>query len=53
MAFSHDNLHNYFKTNTHLKVKHGISFFELEEMPPFEREIYMIHIQDMLKVGEE
>ena len=41
IALSHDSLFNYFKTNFALMQHHKYSLTELENMMPFEREIYL------------
>ena len=39
---SHDNLLSYYKTNFALMQHHKYSLTELEDMIPFEREIYVM-----------
>ena len=50
MIFSHDTLENYFTMNFSLMQHHKYSLTEIENMIPWEREIYvsmlMKHIQD-------
>ena len=41
MALSHDNLTNYYKTNFAMIQHHNWSLTELENMMPWEREIYV------------
>ncbi len=47
---AHDNLFNYYKTNFAMMQHHKYSLTELENMMPFEREIYLglleQHIQE-------
>ena len=50
VAMAHDNLFNYYKTNFAMMQHHKYSLTELENMMPFEREIYLglleQHIQE-------
>ena len=41
MSLSHDNLYNYYKTNFGMVQHHNYSLTELENMMPWEREIYI------------
>ena len=41
MSLSHDNLYNYYKTNFGMMQHHNYSLTELENMIPWEREIYI------------
>lgn len=41
MTLSSENLFNYYKTNFALMQHHKYSLTELEDMMPFEREIYI------------
>jgi hypothetical protein len=41
LTLAHTNLFNYYKTNFALKQHHGWSIEDLEDMIPFEREIYV------------
>lgn len=41
MNLCHENLHNFYKMNFALMQYHKYSLTELEEMIPFEREVYV------------
>jgi hypothetical protein len=41
LIFRHDNLKNYYKTNFSLMQHHKYSLTELENMMPWERDIYI------------
>jgi hypothetical protein len=41
IGLSHDSLFNHYRTNFKLNKFHGYSFSELDEMLPYEREIYV------------
>ena len=41
LTFRHDNLKNYYKTNFSLMQHHKYSLTELENMMPWERDIYV------------
>lgn len=41
MTLAHTDLFNYYKTNSSLHIHHKWSFEEIEDMLPFEREIYI------------
>lgn len=41
LTFRHDNLRNYYKTNFSLMQHHKYSLTELENMLPWERDIYI------------
>ena len=41
IALSHDSLENYYKTNFALMQHHKYSLTELDNMMPWEREIYL------------
>ena len=49
MALSHDSLENYYKTNFALMQHHKYSLTELDNMIPWEREIYVILLQQYIK----
>ena len=53
IALSSDNLTNYYKTNFALMQHHKYSLTELEEMMPFEREIYIILLTQFIKEENE
>ena len=50
---SHENLVNYYKTNFAMVQHHKYSLTELEEMIPFEREIYVTLLIDHVKKENE
>jgi len=41
IALSHDSLENYYQTNFAMMQHHNYSLTELENMVPWEREIYL------------
>jgi hypothetical protein len=49
----HDNLGNYFKTNFALMQHHKYSLTELEDMIPWERDIYVRMLMKWLKDEEQ
>tara|TARA_B100000524_G_scaffold162425_1_gene82888 strand:- start:446 stop:628 length:183 start_codon:yes stop_codon:yes gene_type:complete len=50
---SHDSLGNYYKTNFALMQHHNYSLSELDEMMPWEREIYVGLLYEFLKKEKE
>ena len=50
---SHMNLENYFKLNFALMQYHKYSLTEIENMMPFERDIYVILLQQHLEEEEQ
>lgn len=50
---SSDTLTNYYKTNFALMQHHKYSLTELEEMMPFEREIYITLLSHFLKEEQD
>lgn len=52
MALSHDSLSNYYRTNFQLMQHHKYSLTELEDMIPWEREIYITLLLEYLKEEE-
>lgn len=50
---SHENLVNYYKVNFSMVQHHKYSLTELEEMMPFEREIYVTLLIDHIKKENE
>ena len=50
---SHDSVENYFKTNFGLMQHHKYSLTELENMIPFEREIYVGLLLNYIKEEKE
>jgi len=53
IALSSDNLTNYYKTNFALMQHHKYSLTELEEMMPFEREVYILLLTQFIKEENE
>ena len=53
MSLSHDTLFNYYKSNFALMQHHKYSLTELENMMPWEREIYMGLLQQWIKEENE
>ena len=49
---SHDSLGNYYKTNFAVMQHHNYSLSELDEMMPWEREVYIRLLLDHLKEEE-
>ena len=52
-ALSHDNLENHYTTNFNLMQHHKYSLSELENMMPWEREIYVKMLIDHLRDEKE
>ena len=50
---SHDSVENYYKTNFGLMQHHKYSLTELENMMPFEREIYVGLLLNYIKEEKE
>jgi len=46
---SHETLLNYYTMNFQLKKHHGFSITELEDMYPFERDVYVILLRQWLE----
>ena len=53
MTLSHDSLYNYYKTNFSLMQHHKYSLTELENMMPWEREIYIGLLAEHIKEENE
>lgn len=53
MALSHDNLVNYYQTNFQLIQNHNYSLYDVENMIPWERDIYLTMLMDQLKQQKE
>ena len=53
MSLSHDTLFNYYKSNFALMQHHKYSLTELENMMPWEREIYMGLLMQWIKEENE
>lgn len=52
IALSHDNLMNFYQTNFILMQEHKYSLTELENMMPWEREVYIGMLVSHLKKQE-
>lgn len=50
---SHDGLMNFYQTNFQLMQHHNYSLKDIEEMLPYEREIYIGLLKNFLKEQEE
>ena len=46
---AHENLESYFKVNFALKQQHKYSLTELENMIPWEREVYLTFLQQYIE----
>lgn len=53
LALSHDNLLNYYQTNFAMMQHHHYSLTELEDMLPWEREIYVHLLSEHVKQENE
>ena len=53
VGLSHDSLVNHYKTNFTMMQHHGYSLTELDDMIPWEREIYVALLQQHLKEENE
>ena len=53
MILSHDSLENYYKTNFAMMQHHKYSLTELDNMIPFEREIYVNLLMQWIKEENE
>ena len=53
MSLSHENLYNYYKTNFGMMQHHNYSLTELENMMPWEREIYVGLLMEYIKEENE
>ena len=49
VALSHNSLENYVRTNFALMQHHSYSLYDLENMIPWEREIYVTFLLEWLK----
>ncbi len=49
MALCHDNLMNHYKMNFSLMQHHDYNLFDIENMLPFEREVYVSLLMNHLK----
>lgn len=50
---SYNNLENYFRTNFMLMEEHKYSLVEIENMMPFERQIYILLVNEYIKKKED
>lgn len=53
MIFGHDSLQNYYTTNFNLMQHHKYSLTEIENMLPWEREIYITLLIQYMKEESE
>lgn len=53
IAVCHDNLKNYFETNFALMQHHKYSLFELENLLPWERSIYIAMLVEYIRKENE
>ena len=53
MTLVHDSLYNYYKTNFALMQHHQYSLTELDNMMPWEREIYVGLLMEYIKEENE
>jgi hypothetical protein len=53
LNLSHDNLVNHYRTNFELMYSHNYSLTELENMIPWEREIYITMLTQRVKEENE
>lgn len=53
LIFGYDNLKNYYTTNFSLMQHHKYSLTELENMIPWEKQIYVTMLQEMIKEQNE
>ena len=53
LGLSHDNLVNHYKTNFAMMQNHGYSLTELDNMLPWEREIYVALLIEHIKEENE
>jgi hypothetical protein len=49
IALAHDSLYNYYKTNFALMQYHKYSLQDIENMIPFEREVYVTMLMQYLE----
>ena len=50
---SYNSLENYFRTNFMLMEEHKYSLTEIENMVPFERQIYVLLVNEYIKKKED
>ena len=53
MTLAHDSLYNYYKTNFGMMQYHKYSLTEIENMMPWEREIYIGLLMEHIKEENE
>ena len=53
VGLSHDSLVNHYKTNFAMMQHHGYSLTELDNMVPWEREIYIALLHDFIEEENE
>ena len=53
MTLAHDSLYNYYKTNFGMMQYHKYSLTEIENMMPWEREIYVDMLINYIKEENE
>lgn len=53
MSLSHESLENYYQTNFQLMQHHQYSLGDLEEMIPWEREIYVMLLVNYIREQNE
>jgi len=53
LSLSHDNLESYYRVNFGLMQHHKYSLSDIENMVPWEREIYCGMLMQFLKAQEE
>jgi len=53
MCLCHDDLHNFYKMNFALMQYHKYSLVDIEDMLPFEREIYVAMLIKFLEEEKE
>ena len=53
LTFRHDNLGNYYRTNFSLMQHHKYSLAELENMIPWERDIYVSLLTQYIEMENE
>lgn len=53
MALSHNTLSSFYRTNFVLMQHHGYSLHEIEQLIPWEREVYISLLIDHLKQEKE
>lgn len=49
MGVSHDSLYHHYETNFYLQKMHEFSLTEIENMIPFEREVYIALVKNYVE----